>query len=164
MRFARSTSIRGALVLFLHRSIVRSSMAAPRLLALIDDITTVLDDVALMTEAAAKKTAGVMGDGLALNAEQVSGVRADRELPVVWAVFLGSLKNKASLVHGLPWLHALINGVSPGAEAIPRIGVILAGVTPTLVKGIVGTLAGALALSVVAGGQKVWRGVRPEQA
>jgi predicted DNA repair protein MutK len=68
------------------------------------------------------------------------------------------------LLHGLPWLHELIHGVSRGAEAIPGIGVILAGVTPTLLNGIVGILAGALALSVVAGGQKVWRAVRPEQA
>lgn len=67
-------------------------MATPRLLVLIDDIATVLDDVAIMTKMAAKKTAGVLGDDLALNAEQVSGVRADRELPVVWAVSLGSLK------------------------------------------------------------------------
>ncbi len=59
-------------------------MAASNLLALIDDIATLLDDVASMTKVAARKTAGVLGDDLALNAEQVSGVRADRELPVVW--------------------------------------------------------------------------------
>jgi predicted DNA repair protein MutK len=68
------------------------------LLALIDDIASVLDDVALMSKVAAKKTAGVLGDDLALNAQQVTGVNADRELPVVWAVALGSLKNKAILV------------------------------------------------------------------
>jgi predicted DNA repair protein MutK len=73
-------------------------MAAGSLLALIDDIATVLDDVALMSKVAAKKTAGVLGDDLALNAQQVTGVSADRELPVVWAVALGSLKNKAILV------------------------------------------------------------------
>ena len=73
-------------------------MAASSLLVLIDDIAAVLDDVALMTKVAAKKTAGVLGDDLALNAEQVAGVRADRELPVVWAVALGSLRNKAVLV------------------------------------------------------------------
>jgi predicted DNA repair protein MutK len=73
-------------------------MAAGSLLALIDDIASVLDDVALMSKVAAKKTAGVLGDDLALNAQQVSGVNADRELPVVWAVALGSLKNKAILV------------------------------------------------------------------
>ena len=73
-------------------------MAGASLLALIDDIASVLDDVALMTKVAAKKTAGVLGDDLALNAEQVSGVRAERELPVVWAVALGSLKNKLILV------------------------------------------------------------------
>jgi predicted DNA repair protein MutK len=68
------------------------------LLALIDDIAAILDDVALMSKVAAKKTAGVLGDDLALNAQQVSGVDADRELPVVWAVAVGSLKNKAILV------------------------------------------------------------------
>lgn len=61
-------------------------MAGSSLLVLIDDIATVLDDVALMTKMAAKKTAGVLGDDLALNAQQVSGVRAEREIPVVWAV------------------------------------------------------------------------------
>lgn len=73
-------------------------MAGASLLTLIDDIASVLDDVALMTKVAAKKTAGVLGDDLALNAEQVSGVRAERELPVVWAVAVGSLKNKLILV------------------------------------------------------------------
>ena len=73
-------------------------MAGASLLALIDDIASVLDDVALMTKVAAKKTAGVLGDDLALNAQQVSGVRAERELPVVWAVAVGSLKNKVILV------------------------------------------------------------------
>ena len=73
-------------------------MAAASLLALIDDIASVLDDVALLTKAATKKTAGVLGDDLALNAQQVTGVSADRELPVVWAVAKGSLRNKAILV------------------------------------------------------------------
>jgi predicted DNA repair protein MutK len=73
-------------------------MAGSSLLALIDDIATILDDVALMSKMAAKKTAGVLGDDLALNAQQVAGVRAERELPVVWAVGVGSLKNKAILV------------------------------------------------------------------
>ena len=91
-------------------------MAAGSLLALLDDIATVLDDVALMTKVAAKKsaamaddvsvmtktaaqkTAGVLGDDLALNAQQVTGVRAEREIPVVWAVAKGSLVNKAILV------------------------------------------------------------------
>ncbi|MFZ2294256.1 MAG: DUF808 domain-containing protein [Polaromonas sp.] len=71
---------------------------ASSLLALIDDIATVLDDVALLSKVAAKKTAGVLGDDLALNAQQVSGVKADRELPVVWAVAKGSFVNKAILV------------------------------------------------------------------
>ena len=60
-------------------------MAASSLLVLIDDIATVLDDVAAMSKVAARKTAGVLGDDLALNAQQVAGVRAERELPVVWA-------------------------------------------------------------------------------
>ena len=73
-------------------------MAGSSLLALIDDIATILDDVALLTKVAAKKTSGVLGDDLALNAQQVSGVQADRELPVVWAVAKGSARNKAILV------------------------------------------------------------------
>ncbi|MBU2878503.1 MULTISPECIES: DUF808 domain-containing protein [Alteromonadaceae] len=73
-------------------------MAASNLLALIDDIATILDDVAVLSKVAAKKTAGVLGDDLALNAEQVSGVKADRELPVVWAVAKGSFLNKLILV------------------------------------------------------------------
>ena len=71
---------------------------ASSLLALIDDIATILDDVALLTKVAAKKTSGVLGDDLALNAQQVAGVHADRELPVVWAVAKGSFKNKLILV------------------------------------------------------------------
>ena len=73
-------------------------MAGSSLLVLLDDIAAVLDDVALMTKMAAKKTAGVLGDDLALNAQQVSGVRAERELPVVWAVAKGSFRNKLILV------------------------------------------------------------------
>lgn len=73
-------------------------MAGSSLLMLIDDIATVLDDVSVMTKIAAKKTAGVLGDDLALNAEQVSGVKAERELPVVWAVAKGSAVNKMILV------------------------------------------------------------------
>ncbi len=71
---------------------------ATSLLALLDDIATILDDVSVLTKVAAKKTAGVLGDDLALNAQQVSGVKADRELPVVWAVAKGSMWNKAILV------------------------------------------------------------------
>lgn len=80
---------------------------AGSLLLLLDDIATVLDDVALLTKVAAKKTAGVLGDDLALNAQQVAGVNADRELPVVWAVCKGSFINKAILVPGallLSWV------------------------------------------------------------
>lgn len=73
-------------------------MASAGLLALIDDIATLLDDVALLSKVAARKTAGVLGDDLALNAQQVSGVKADRELPVVWAVAKGSAKNKLVIV------------------------------------------------------------------
>ena len=83
---------------------------ASSLFVLLDDIATILDDVSVMTKVAAKKTAGVLGDDLALNAEQVSGVRADRELPVVWAVAKGSVRNKLILVPAalaisafLPW-------------------------------------------------------------
>jgi predicted DNA repair protein MutK len=73
-------------------------MAGSSLLTLLDDIATLLDDVSVMTKVAAKKTAGVLGDDLALNAEQVTGVSADRELPVVWAVFKGSALNKLIMV------------------------------------------------------------------
>ena len=84
---------------------------ATSLLVLLDDIASVLDDVATMTKIAAKKTAGVLGDDLALNAQQVAGVKADRELPVVWAVAKGSMLNKVILVPAAlviaafaPWL------------------------------------------------------------
>jgi predicted DNA repair protein MutK len=84
---------------------------ASSLFALLDDIATLLDDVALLTKIAAQKTAGVLGDDLALNAQQVSGVAADRELPVVWAVGKGSMVNKVILVPTalvlsltLPWV------------------------------------------------------------
>ena len=80
---------------------------ATSLLALLDDIATVLDDVALLTKVAAKKTAGVLGDDLALNAQQVSGVHFDRELPVVWAVCKGSFINKAILVPAALLISAL---------------------------------------------------------
>ena len=86
-------------------------MAGSSLLVLIDDIAAVLDDVATMTKVAAKKTAGVLGDDLAVNAEKVTGVRAERELPVVWAVAKGSFRNKLILVPAAlaislvaPWL------------------------------------------------------------
>lgn len=86
-------------------------MAASSLFALIDDIATLLDDVAVLTKVAAKKTAGVLGDDLALNAQQVSGVSAERELPVVWAVAKGSMLNKAILVPAA----LLISFVTPWA-------------------------------------------------
>jgi predicted DNA repair protein MutK len=73
-------------------------VAGSSLIALLDDIASILDDVALFTKLATKKTAGVLGDDLALNAQQIVGVRANRELPIVWAVAKGSLLNKAILV------------------------------------------------------------------
>jgi predicted DNA repair protein MutK len=82
-------------------------MAAGSLLTLLDDIATLLDDVSLMTKVAAKKTAGVLGDDLALNAQQVTGVRAERELPVVWAVFKGSAVNKLVMVPAALFLSAV---------------------------------------------------------
>ncbi len=106
-------------------------MAGTSLLALIDDIAAILDDVAVLSKVAAKKTAGVLGDDLALNAEQVSGVKAARELPVVWAVAKGSFINKLILVPAalaisavMPWLinYLLIIGglflVYEGAEKV----------------------------------------------
>jgi predicted DNA repair protein MutK len=86
-------------------------VAGASLLALLDDIAALMDDVSVMTKVAARKTAGVLGDDLAVNAEKVTGVAADRELRVVYAVFRGSLLNKAMLVPGAlviavvaPWL------------------------------------------------------------
>jgi hypothetical protein len=84
-------------------------MPASNLLALIDDIATLLDDVMVMTKVAAKKTSGVLGDDLALNAQQVTGISADRELPVVWAVAKGSIVNKLILVPAA----LLISAVAP---------------------------------------------------
>lgn len=94
-------------------------MPGASLLTVIDDIASVLDDVAVLTKLATKKTAGVLGDDLALNAEQVAGVSAERELPVVWAVAKGSLVNKAILV--------------PAALAISAVAPWL--ITPLLVVG-----------------------------
>jgi predicted DNA repair protein MutK len=81
------------------------------LLLLLDDVASLLDDVAALTKVAARKTAGVLGDDLALNAQQVTGVRAERELPVVWAVAKGSLVNKAILVPAA----LLISAIAPWA-------------------------------------------------
>ena len=99
---------------------------ASSLFLLVDDIATILDDVALLSKVAAKKTAGVLGDDLALNAQQVAGVKAERELPVVWAVAKGSFINKAILV--------------PSALAI---------IAPLLIDAVVGLVTGALVLVVV---------------
>jgi predicted DNA repair protein MutK len=115
-------------------------MAGSSLLALIDDIATILDDVSVMTKIAAKKTAGVLGDDLALNAQQVTGVTADRELPVVWAVAKGSLVNKAILVPAALAISALI----PWA------------VTPLLMLG--------GAFLCFEGFEKVWHKVTPHDA
>lgn len=107
------------------------SVAGASLLTLLDDIATVLDDVALMTKVAARKTAGVLGDDLALNAQQVSGVRAERELPVVWGVAKGSFKNKLILVPAAllisvvaPWLimpMLLLGGLFLCFEGVEKI-------------------------------------------
>ncbi len=106
-------------------------MATTGLLALLDDIATLLDDVAVMTKVAARKAAGVLGDDLALNAEQVTGVRAEREIPVVWAVAKGSFLNKLILVPGalaisafLPWLITpllIIGGLYLCFEGVEKI-------------------------------------------
>ncbi len=94
-------------------------MAGSSLLALIDDIATLLDDIGVMTKTATGKTAGVLGDDLALNANQLTGLRAQREIPVVWAVAKGSLLNKLILVPAA----LLISAVLPAA------------ITPLLVAG-----------------------------
>ena len=86
-------------------------MAAGSLLALLDDIATILDDVAVLTKIATQKTVGVLGDDLALNAQQVAGVRAERELPVVWAVAKGSMVNKAILVPAALAISAFVPGL-----------------------------------------------------
>lgn len=99
-------------------------MAGSSLLVLIDDIAAVLDDVALMTKMAAKKTAGVLGDDLALNAQQVSGVRAEREIPVVWAVAKGSFINKLILVPTALLISAFAPwAVTPTVNARRRLSV-----------------------------------------
>ncbi|WP_255991137.1 DUF808 domain-containing protein [Chitinolyticbacter albus] len=103
-------------------------MAGTSLLALIDDIATMLDDVAVMTKVAAKKTSGVLGDDLALNAEQVSGIRAERELPVVWAVAKGSFRNKLILVPAALAISALESWLHGRGYNIPLI-------TPLLMLG-----------------------------
>ena len=84
-------------------------MVFSSLLTLLDDIASVLDDVALMTKVAAKKTAGVVGDDLALNANQITGVRANRELPTMWAVAKDSLLNpdEADMGQALSQLHKI---------------------------------------------------------
>jgi uncharacterized protein len=84
---------------------------ASGLLMLMDDIATILDDVAVMTKVAAKKTAGILGDDLALNAQQVTGIQPNRELPVVWAVAQGSFWNKVVLVP----LALLLSSIAPWA-------------------------------------------------
>jgi predicted DNA repair protein MutK len=106
-------------------------MAGASLLVLIDDIAAILDDVALLTKVAAQKTAGVLGDDLALNAQQVAGVAAERELPVVWAVCVGSLKNKLILVPAalaisafIPWAVTpllMIGGIYLCLEGVEKL-------------------------------------------
>jgi hypothetical protein len=96
-------------------------MAGSSLFALIDDIATLLDDVSVMTKVATKKTAGVLGDDLALNAQQVSGIKADRELPVVWAVAKGSMINKFILVPAALAIAALEKWLQSRGIDIPLI-------------------------------------------
>ena len=100
-------------------------MAGSSLFALIDDIATLLDDVSVMTKVAAKKTAGVLGDDLALNAQQVTGVTADRELPVVWAVAKGSGVNKLILVPAALGISALEAWLATRGIHIPMITTLL---------------------------------------
>jgi len=113
-------------------------MAGSGLLALLDDIASLLDDMAVLTQVAAKKTAGVIGDDLALNAQQVTGMRAERELPVIWAVAKGALVNKAILVP----VALLISAFLPWA------------ITPLLMIG--------GAFLCFEGFEKVWEKLRPE--
>ena len=134
-----------------------------------------LDDVAVMSKAAAKQTAGVLGDDLALNAQQVSGVDPERELPVIWAVAKGSLVNKVILVpsalaisfvapwaitpllmvgggilaHGFAPLHHLSGSAAEAARGIPGAGGVLGAITPTLVGTLAGVLAGIILLVAV---------------
>jgi predicted DNA repair protein MutK len=106
-------------------------VAGASLLVLIDDIAAILDDVAVLTKVAAQKTAGVLGDDLALNAQQVAGVAAERELPVVWAVCVGSLKNKLILVPAalaisafIPWAVTpllMIGGIYLCLEGVEKL-------------------------------------------
>ena len=106
-------------------------MAAGSLLALFDDIATLLDDISLMSKIAAKKTAGLLGDDLAVNAEQIGNVRAERELPVVWAVAKGSLLNKVIIVPivllaslFIPWLITpmlMIGGIYLCFEGVEKV-------------------------------------------
>jgi predicted DNA repair protein MutK len=103
-------------------------MPTSSLFALIDDIATLLDDVSVMTKVATKKTAGVLGDDLALNAQQVTGINADRELPVVWAVAKGSVVNKAILVPAALAISALEAWLRSRDIGIPLI-------TPLLMLG-----------------------------
>jgi predicted DNA repair protein MutK len=144
-------------------------MAGASLLALIDDIATILDDVAVMTKVAVKKTAGVLGDDLALNAQQVAGVRAERELPVVWAVgrallvaaprlmkalaVIGTaamfMVGGGILTHGIAPLHHAIEHAAEAAGSIAAAGGVLKALTPTLLDMIAGVVAGGLALAGV---------------
>lgn len=115
-------------------------MPATGLLALVDDLASLLDDIAVLTRVAARKTAGVIGDDLALNAEQVTGMRAERELPVIWAVAKGALLNKVVLVPAALLVSAFV----------PRA------ITPLL-------MAGGLFLCYE-GFEKAWEKLRPETA
>jgi len=106
---ANSNDVHSRVVATLSIFLWSKFMAGASLLLLLDDIAAVLDDVAAMTKVAAKKTAAVLGDDLAVNAEKVTGVRADRELPVVWAVAKGSFRNKLILVPAALAISAVAN-------------------------------------------------------
>ena len=135
-------------------------MAGSSLLVLIDDIATLLDDISVMTKVAAQKTAGVLGDDLALNAQQVTGVNADRELPVVWAVAVGSLRNKAILVPAALAISAFIPWAHHAIEQVGAMGGVVGALAPSVLNGLAGVLAGALVLAVVSGAGKVWQGIK----
>ncbi len=119
---------RGVYAKIHNPNVLTHPMAGSSLFALIDDIATLLDDVSVMTKVATQKTAGVLGDDLALNAQQVSGVNADRELPVVWAVAKGSMVNKAILVPAALAISALEHWLHSRGINIPLI-------TPLLMLG-----------------------------
>lgn len=110
---------------FLKSGCLPGKIMASSFFALFDDIATLLDDISVMAKVATKKTAGVLGDDLALNAQQVTGVDASRELPVVWAVAKGSFINKAILVPAALGIAAMEDWLNGHGFAIPLISPLL---------------------------------------